>query len=472
MTTAINRPRDGSNLGDVIQTYMRAHGVATHADMAAILGVDRTLVSKYVSGARRCHDVTQLRQFAHAMDVPPSTFGLVDEPDAAEANDGTASDTNERWKAARQTLNRNRHALSKVAADLYWEPVRIEGTTCLTKPGWMAAEPVDLGSIELSWSGDASSPVVDGTGSEGAAYRAQGLDGAPYKRYSQAIRALAKPSLFENRGSYRLLDLAWDAAGGQMRFGYTTYFDMIDVCELMAHELATVWREMRASGVRVALDDLPFRNYVGDLFDLRRRTVLPSINTLTIRRSPQGDSFFLHRRGSTRVAVAGGTSHVIPAGVFQPSGIAPWNMAGDFDLWRSILREYSEEMLGNPEHDGSSGEPIDYGAEEPFRTLNEGRRHGKVKAWCFGVGIDPLVPAGEILTVTVIDAEVFDKAFEGMVARNSEGELYPSEEGSVGIAWTARNVRKAQTDEPLASAAAACIALTWKHRDLILGGQE
>jgi hypothetical protein len=160
---------------------------------------------------------------------------------------------------------------------------------------------------------------------------------------------------------------------------------------------------------------------------------------------------------------------VIPAGVFQPSGIAPWNMAGDFDLWRSILREYSEEMLGNPEHDGSSGAPIDYGAEEPFRTLNDGRRRGKVRTWCFGVGIDPLVPAGEILTATVIDAEVFDEAFAGMVARNSEGELYPSEEGSVGIAWTARNVRKAQTEEPLASAAAACMALGWKHRDLILG---
>ena len=54
-------------------------------------------------------------------------------------------------------------------------------------------------------------------------------------------------------------------------------------------------------------------------------------------------------------------------------------MASDFDLWRNMLREYSEELLGNPEHDGSSGEPIDYEAQEPFRTLNEGRRQGKVR---------------------------------------------------------------------------------------------
>lgn len=466
---AVNRPIDGSNLGDVIATYMRARGVATHGEMAAILGVDRTLVSKYVSGSRRCQDVTQLRRFALAMDVPPSTFGLVDEPDEAAA-DEAGSDANERWKATRQVLNRNRHALSKLAADLYWDPIRIEGTTCITVPGWMPEQPVDLNAIDLSWVGDAPPPPISGTAPEAADYRGQAPDGQPYKRYSQAIRALAKPSLFENRGSYRLLDLTWDSAGGQMRFGYTTYFDMIDTCEVMAHEIAAAWSARSNPDDKVTLDDLPFRRHVGDLFDPSRRTILPSVNTLTVRRGPEGDSFFLHRRGSARVAVAGGTSHVIPAGVFQPSGIAPWNMAGDFDIWRSILREYSEEMLGNPEHDGSSGAPIDYGSEEPFRTLNEGRRHGKVRPWCLGVGIDPLVPAGEILTVTVIDSDVFDVAFEGMVARNTEGDLYESEEGSIGIPWTPRNVRKVQADEPLASAAAACIALTWKHRDLILGG--
>lgn len=471
MTTK-NRPRDGSNLGSVIQTYMGAHGVATHAEMAAILGVDRTLVSKYVSGARKCHDVTQLRRFASAMELAPGVFGLVDEPDDGMVDHGAESVENQRWKSVRQTLNRNRHELSRVAADLYWDPVRIEGTTCLTIPEWMPQQPVDLNAVDLSWSADAPAPQITATAPEGAAYRGRGPDGQPYRRYSHAIRALAQPSLFENRGSYRMLELDWHGSGGRMRFGYTTYFDMIDVCEVMAHELAEVWSAKSAAGGRVQLADVPFRQHVGDLFDLHRRTVLPSVNTLTIRRGPAGDSFFLHRRGSGRVAVAGGTSHVIPAGVFQPSGIAPWNMAGDFDLWRGILREYSEEMLGNAEHDGSSGSPIDYGGEEPFRTLNEGRRQGKVRPWCLGVGIDPLAPAGEILTVTVIDADIFDAAFGGLVARNAEGELYPSEDGAVGIAWNAAAVRRVQEQEPLASAAAACIALTWKHRRLILGGDD
>lgn len=102
-------------------------------------------------------------------------------------------------------------------------------------------------------------------------------------------------------------------------------------------------------------------------------------------------------------------------------------MVGDFGLWPSILHEYSEEMLGNPEHDGSRGAPIDYDSEEPFRTLNEGRRSGRIRPWVLGVGLGPLVPAGEILTAVVMDADVFDMA-------------------------------------------AACIALTWKHRELVLCG--
>jgi hypothetical protein len=81
-----------------------------------------------------------------------------------------------------------------------------------------------------------------------------------------------------------------------------------------------------------------------------------------------------------------------------------------------------------------------------------------------------LVPAGEILTTVVIESDVFDVAFARMVATNAEGELFPSEDGAVGIAWTAANVRRLQTREPLACSAAACIALTWKYRELILGG--
>jgi len=455
--------RDRSDLGSVIQAYMDARGIGTHAEMATILGVDRTLVTKYVSGARQCHDINQLRRFAGAMDLPPETFGLLPKPDGPHAG-AAGSDEANRWRLIRQTMNRHRSELTAMAADLYWDPVRIEGTACVTTPGWMPDQPVDVGDVELLWVPDAAPPVLDGAGPETAQYRPHGPTGARYARYNHAIRALAAPALFENRGSYRLLDLSWQPVP-RMSFGYTTYFDMIDVCEVLAHELATVW--LRRPSDRLSLEDLPFRKTIGDLFNLARRPVLPSINTLTIRRAATSASFFLHRRNPTQVAVAGGQSHVIPAGNFQPSGITPRNLAEDFDLWRNTMREFSEEMLGNPEHDGSAGDSIDYDGAEPFRTLSQARQAGRVRPWCLGVGLDPLVPAGEILTVVVMDAEVFDAVFAGMVDANAEGQIVPSDSGH-GIPWTSANLRRLLRDEPLACAAAACIALTWKHRGLIL----
>ncbi|MEU4343105.1 helix-turn-helix transcriptional regulator [Nocardia sp. NPDC023852] len=458
----MSKPAYDSRLADVIKAYMRAHGLNSHQEMARVLGVDRTLVSKYLNGTRACRDVEQLRQFAQAMDLPSETFGLLDAPDQAEEERENAVTD---WRLIRQTLNRNRHALSAAAARLYWDPIRIEGTACITQPGWMASAPMDLDSIRLDFNPDAPGPLLDGGEVESEPYRPLRPNGTRFGRYSQAIRAIAQPSLFENRTSYRLLDASFDDSGGHMAFGLTTYFDMVDVCEVIAHETAAVWISRRDGNL--TLDDLPFRKRVGDLFDTSRRPVLPSINTLTIRRAPDGDTFFLHRRGSTKVTLAAGLTHIIPAGVFQPAAIGQSNVARDLSLWRNMIREFSEELLDAPEHDGSSGTPVDYDAE-PFRTLTEGRRTGKVRAWCFGIGIDPLAPASEILTVTIIDSDVFDAAFAGMVSRNAEGDLYPSETGAVGIRWTPANVRRTLNHEPLAAAAAACIALTWKHRDLLL----
>ena len=124
---------------------------------------------------------------------------------------------------------------------------------------------------------------------------------------------------------------------------------MVDVCEAAAHELAAV----HMAGKRVGWPTLAFRRLIGDPSDLTRRSIAPSINTLTVRRDDRGGSFLLHDRNSSRVAVAGGMYHLIPAGMFQPSSVSPLDHVNDFDLWRNVMREYSEELLGNPEHDGS-----------------------------------------------------------------------------------------------------------------------
>ena len=84
----------------------------------------------------------------------------------------------------------------------------------------------------------------------------------------------------------------------------------------------------------------------------------------------------MHRRDAKAVAAAGGMYHVAPAGVFQPAALAPAHQANDFSLWRNMQREFSEEFLGNAEHDGNGIDPIDYDADEPFISFERARQAG------------------------------------------------------------------------------------------------
>ncbi|MGH3906537.1 MAG: hypothetical protein ACRDTE_20500 [Pseudonocardiaceae bacterium] len=69
-----------------------------------------------------------------------------------------------------------------------------------------------------------------------------------------------------------------------MEFGLANYFDKIDVCEAFAHEIAAVcMTEGLANSPECLRKRLPFRELVGDPFDLDRRAVIPGIATLTIR---------------------------------------------------------------------------------------------------------------------------------------------------------------------------------------------
>jgi transcriptional regulator with XRE-family HTH domain len=468
--------RASSDAGAVLAAFMEREGL-THAQLADRLGVDRTYVSKILSGARQIRDVGRLRQVARVIGVPPERFGVLPEPRETTLAVGQdhvlARDVRndvDAWRKVRLTLNHRRLQLTMAAVSLYDGVPRIAGTPLLASPAWMPAEPMDIGALKLTWTEESVPCAITGGEAESEQSRPLMPHGGRYPRYCHAIRDLDPPSLFENRVSYRLLDLTSDRGHQEQTYGYTTYFAMVDVCEVAAHEIAAAWLRHDGNAARIRLSELPSRALIADPFDLSRRPVLPSTDTLTIRYDgrPGHSSLLLHRRSSDNVALAGGMTHIIPAGVFQPSGITPGSISTDFDLWHNILRELSEELLGNPEHNGS-GEPINYDAEEPFASLNAARRAGQVRVWYLGTGLDPLTLAGEILTVLVIDAEVFDQVFADVVAWNSEGDVVFSADGSVGVPWRRDTVYRLLATEPLAPAAHACIELAWEHQDMLLG---
>lgn len=356
-------------------------------------------------------------------------------------------------------LNRHRPALARLAAHLYPPPLRVGDTNLITKPGWLPAQPVELGDVRLTCAGDGPAPTFDGAEPQTAPVRPWVSRNRRYPRYSDALAELDRPRLFEDRPSWRLTGVLWSGAGGQLGFGPTSYFTGIDIHESLAHELASLALDRHGALRQPSpiMRDLPFRRLIGDPFDLSRRPVLASIDTLTIRREAGKSSFILHRRDPGRVAVAGGLLQVVPAGIFQPSSTTPGVAEADFDLWRNIMREFSEELLGQPEH-GRDGRPVRYD-RGVFDTLGQARREGHLRVYCLGVAVDALTLVGEVLTVLVIDAEVFDHLAGSFVDHNDEGAL-----ADVRVPFTEDSVDQVLRDR-IAPAGAGCLRLAWRHRD-------
>ena len=163
-----SRPRGGSDVGVVLAAFMEQQGL-TQAQLADRLGVDRTYVSKVLSGSRQISDVGRLRQIAQTIGVPPERFGLLPDPRQTGVSAGQghvlARDVREdvdAWRKVRMVLNHRRPQLTKAAVSLYGGVERIAGTPLITSPGWMPTEPVDLGVLKLAWTDESTPQAVTG----------------------------------------------------------------------------------------------------------------------------------------------------------------------------------------------------------------------------------------------------------------------------------------------------------------------
>jgi hypothetical protein len=376
------------------------------------------------------------------------------------------------WLSERRYLNEHRYELTRAAQELYPASWRVAGTPLLSRPEWLAAEPVSLDAVALSWRPGRHGTVVDGTEPASAGVRPM-RDGVRYGSYAAAVGALSRPRLFEDRTCYRLLEASAPAGGAHLAFGTGRYFDVINVCEAVAHEIAAGTLVRQDPGAPLTLTGLPLRSKIGDPLDLRRRPVMTGISTLTLRldRGAGDPRMVLHWRDPARVASGGGLYQVAPVGMFQPSHDAEWNLANDFSLWRSITRELSEELLGTSESYGSDAAPIDYG-RWPFHTaLTDGRRAGALRGYLLGLGTDPLTLVTDLLTVIVFDAGLFDAALGGLVRRNDEGRMVTGPGppgGAAGVAFSASSVERFTTAEAMQPAGAALLRLAWQHRKVLL----
>ena len=383
-----------------------------------------------------------------------------------------AHDSPERWRAARAGLNQRRHLLTQAAARLYPGTARVGTTPLLCRPEWIPPRPLAVDEVKLTWAGHPPTAAVTGAEPASANVRPLRADGRRYPGYADALAALDPPAAFENRPSYRLLAADLTAGAGHMDLSLGRYFDGVNVGEALAHELAAGGPD--APGP-VPAGRLPFRELAGDPCDLSRRRATCAITTLTLRRTAAGDaSFLLHWRDPAKVTHAGRLYQVMPVGIFQPADDNPASARNDLSLWRSMAREFSEELLGTPEDYRDLGTPLDYGRWPFYRELAAARQAGKLRVGCVGLGVDPLTFAADILAVAVFDSDVFDRVFAGLVAVNAEGRVIgpaaAAAPGTPGVPFTGEAIRRlAGGAEPMQAAGAAVLQLAWRHRRSLLG---
>jgi hypothetical protein len=272
------------------------------------------------------------------------------------------------------------------------------------------------------------------------------------------IAALAAPAVFENRPTYRLVDADLASADDpRLVFARGRFFDSVDTGGPAGFEYAAA--ELGLAGRAAA-----YRAAFADPTDLRRRSSAMATSALTLRhdRATGTASFPTHYRDPALVGHAGGLYQVIPVGIFQPSGEAPWNEANDFSLWRGLLREYAEELLGADEDYGSEDAPIDYASWPLAKAMTDGLADGSVRAYCLGLGTDPLTFALDLLAAVVIDAPVYDELFRGLVASNAEGRVIRPRP------FDPPSVAELLTGAPIQAAAEALLTLALTHRDTLL----
>ncbi|MGB9045929.1 MAG: hypothetical protein WCC47_00665 [Pseudonocardiaceae bacterium] len=331
----------------------------------------------------------------------------------------------------------------------------MQGTPLLSTPAWLPHAPIALDDVKLQYTPDAAFGGITGTEPVIQRLLPVRANGTRYHTYSEAVAALDAPRIFEDRATYRLLsaDLQSDP---HMVFGAGSYFDGIDVGDAAAHEFTAV-----QLGEIATLD---LRTAIGDPCDPARRTGNVALSTLTLRhdRTTGEATFPLHRRDGASVGHAGGLYQVLPVGVFQPAGEELWNAQNDFSLWRGILRELAEELRGGAEDYETHRGPIDYRAWPFADHLTQALHSGRARAFCLGIGVDPLTFATDVLTAITIDAPLYDELLGEVADTNAEGSIIPA------VPFTAQTAERYASTEPTQAAGAALLRLAWRHRSILL----
>ena len=356
------------------------------------------------------------------------------------------------------------------AAKAYYDGLGIQWTSVgshfLIRVDWGIDQPLLLTHNNIIYKFSPVGPE-EGLYESASPYWPDAPDGTAIVRYSDAISAHDPPkesSLWTNNVSYRLVQVDRTSSGGfELTVARMDYFDGYDCWAALEYESLT----RLDAGESFAG---PYRSAMGDPFDLATRNVAVGLSVLTVRRDPQlGDSYYLHLR-SGEDATLPNMFGAVPAGEFQPASKGPGAFINDLSLWKCILREYAEEMLGHPVNDPHGNAP-DY--DKKVTKLDSELGRG-VRPYILDFGLDPVTLKAGFRIVCIIDNDVFDEVFSDMVPITVEGEVLWSDESKPqsgkarrGFPLTEEKVTEMLQTEGLTAAVRLLIKETWKHREYL-----
>ncbi|NEA64651.1 hypothetical protein [Streptomyces sp. SID12488] len=400
-----------------------------------------------------------------ALTVAGFLVGAIGVPAALMAWRGAArKHTVESFVEVRERARREQAEMTQLAMKSTPPGWRSDPIPMLTLPGWIP--PLPLEDVQLDWKGEMRS----GDGLPSARYRAMRMMprnqlGGHYLSYSDALTKLAGMAHLFNGKIYRPIGIKVNRDGFRIECTEGRYFDHLDTSEVLVYEMAA-----RHGKSRTAALSGSYRSWLGNPFDLKLRGMSLGVITLTIRRDNGFSGFYMHQRDGDHVVVGPETIHVVPAGEFTPADVSLESMKNDFDLWRTIMREYAEEFLDLPESYGRGGRPLDYENDHPFNMLNAAKNSGSLNLHILGIGLDPLTWKPEILTACIIEGDTFDRIFAHMARRTREGVILSGLNGK-GLRFDAETVELYVNNRNTRSSARACLQLAWRHRNYLGLGQ-
>lgn len=359
------------------------------------------------------------------------------------------SSESELFKESYDVLTTKRKELSDLALKYYTENESgiIDSFPLLAKKNWVPSKPIPLDKVKLIW----NPTKIDNIQKEAM------LNGYPY---SALVKQHYPDKVLEDRFIYRLNEVCIVKNVFKLSFSSAQYFDCYNTCMALSHDFCEIETGKSRKYSSLSRDKI-------NVFDFSNRFAALGVSTLLIvvNKDNKGKNYFyLHERTSAQLAEAMNTFHVVPAGTFQPDGFNNNYPDRDFDLSRTIKREFAEELLGRKEVEDVIRDEADF---LEHSNMNKCRKlFDRGRLYFMGLGIDPLTTKPELLTCLLIDDSSSDN-------NEADGSLWEKLEDNFEgkrfmVPFSDSNLERYINDEKMLPTGAACLILAKEHFSKLL----